>query len=92
LSHLAESRRYHAKVTLALILTMVTAGGVEQQTRQQVKDMLHKTNIHELEMIVPQESVFEIRGSNFYLTDLAICFAECDTPQLLINVSKQDMQ
>jgi len=74
------------------MLTLVTVGGVDESTRLQINNILQKTNIQELETIIPQEAVFESRRNQVSLTDLSVCVAHSKHSQILIDVSNHAIQ
>lgn len=87
MQQLAEAKNFPAKETLAVILTLVTIG-VDLNTRSQINELLHKTNLSDLETYLKKEILIETRGQQTFLTDLAVCIIASDNQYIISEVSK----
>lgn len=87
MQQLTETTHYRAKETLALFLTLVTVGGVELNTRLQVKELLNKTHLDDLSSLITYEILLEKRGQQTFLKDIAVCLIASDHQELVSQVS-----
>src|SRR4051812_5534893 len=86
LQQLCENSGHAPKETLAVLLTLVTVGGSDANTREQAKDLLKKTDREALKLLLTKEALLEARAQQTFLTDLAICIIAANEQQVVADV------
>ncbi|ODN05909.1 Hermansky-Pudlak syndrome 3 protein, partial [Orchesella cincta] len=87
LQDVAATRGCSGKETIALVLTLIAAGGIESNIRSQIRDLLDKVNSEDLSTFLQLQLILDRGAKHVALTDVTICLTavNSDLPTVILS-------
>ncbi|CAL8096235.1 unnamed protein product [Orchesella dallaii] len=87
LQDVSKLRGCSGKETIALILTLIAAGGIELNVRSQIRDLLDKVNSEDLSTFLQLQLILDRSAKHVALTDVTICLTavNSDIPTVILS-------